>query len=60
MYGVKSAEGIITQAPSLAKAKSWINYEFTTNIGPVGEELVHFNGVEWQPCNGLDKGSEVN
>lgn len=52
MYGVKSAEGIITQAPSLAKAKSWIDYEFTTTLGHVGEELVRFNGAEWVAHNG--------
>jgi hypothetical protein len=47
MYGVKSAAGVITQAPSLHKAKSWIDYEFKTVLGHVGEELVRFNGVEW-------------
>lgn len=59
MYGVKSAEGIITLAPSLAKARSWIEYEFTTNIGPVGEELVRFNGAEWEKYP-VDIPAEVN
>lgn len=59
MYGVKSAEGIITQAPSLAKAKEWAGYEFKTVIGPVGEELVRFNGAEWVKYP-LDIPAEVN
>lgn len=53
-YGVRSADGIVTQAPSLEKATEWINYEFTTVLGPVGEELVRFNGAEWEAYE-LDK-----
>lgn len=40
VWGVKSAQGVITVAPSLEKAEKWANYKFHTAIGDCGEELV--------------------
>lgn len=59
MFGVQSAEGIVTVATSLQQAKDWVAYKHQTGLGAVGEELVKFANGEWHP-HGLDNVAEAN
>lgn len=47
IYGLRSAEGIVTIAPSLEHAVAWLDYEFPHTIGHVGEVLVEKCHGHW-------------
>jgi hypothetical protein len=48
IWGVKSAQGVITPAPSKEKAEEWAKYHFHTAIGDCGEVLFCLDGPEME------------
>lgn len=52
MYGVRSADGVVTKARDLREARLWAEYEYLTVLGNVMEEVVKFDGQEWVAHNG--------